>query len=290
MRMALAGSGIRAVGLRSTLGSRSGATGWAAGARPWRAAGRARAHAARRARAARNDRAARRARAARGGRGRPGRDAAGWRPGCGLRDRRPPGLGVGARGGFRGGRGGRTRQGRARMVGRRRAGLAGRGRGHLGHAAQDRPVVRVAQPHHALGADLDPVEPLQPEERPVGAAEVLDDPGAPVDPQLPVPPRDARVGHDDVGLRIPADAVGGPGLQLVNRAPGPHHEIGRGRSRAAAPPCGWRGLGEPGWREPGWGRTGLRRPDGQTSRNARVACLQSVGPLGVNGNRENHSG
>ena len=106
--------------------------------------------------------------------------------GTSLRGRRPPGFGAGAGFGFLDGRSGRGRQGRAGMVGGGRTWRDGRG--SLGHAAQDRPVVRVAQPDHALGADLDPVEPLQAEERAVGAAEVLDNPGVPVNPQHPVLP------------------------------------------------------------------------------------------------------
>jgi hypothetical protein len=61
-----------------------------------------------------------------------------------------------------------------------------------------------------------------------------------------VPPRNAIVGQDDVRLRVPADAVRGPALELVHRPTGPHHEIGR------------RGLGEPGWREAGWREAGWR--------------------------------
>jgi len=62
----------------------------------------------------------------------------------------------------------------------------------------------------------------------------------------------------------------------MNRAPGPHHEVGYDlRTRAGCPGRPWRrgmrrrgngrrgmgrgGLGEPGWREPGLGRTRLWR-------------------------------
>ena len=85
----------------------------------------------------------------------------------------------------------------------------------------------MTQVHHAIVADIDPVDPLGPEESPVRATEILKDPGVPVYPQDPVPPRNPRVGHDrDVRLRIPADTVRGPALELVNRAPRPDHEIG----------------------------------------------------------------
>jgi len=123
-----------------------------------------------------------------------------------------------------------------------RGGRRDRGGGHLGHAAQHRAVVRVAQPDYAFLADLDPVEPLHPEERSVGAAEIFYDPGVTFDPQFPVPPRHAGIGHDDVGLGIPADAVRGPGRQLMNRAPGPYFEVGRGR-RGGGPAWPGRGFG-----------------------------------------------
>ena len=121
--------------------------------------------------------------------------------------RPPPGFGFLARGGFLRHLGGsRNRQFGAQVT--------GRGRGSRGRTAQDGAVVRVAQAHHGFRADLDPVEPLESEERPVGAAEVLDDPAAAVHPQHGMPPGDARVGHDDVGLGVPADAVGGAGLHV----------------------------------------------------------------------------
>ena len=118
----------------------------------------------------------------------------------------------------------------------------------------------MTQVDHAIVADIDPVDPLGAEESPIGAAEILQDPGVPVDPQDPVPPRNPRVGHDDVRLRIPADTVRGPALELVNRTPGTHDEIGCREGAACGPAdLGWRGLGEPGRREPGLGGTGLRR-------------------------------
>ena len=165
--------------------------------------------------------------------------------------------GLGGRG-WGGGRSGRHRQRGTRVIGRGGGGRRGRGRSHLGHAAQDRAVVRVAQPHHAFLADLDPVEPLQSEKRSVGAAEIFYDPRVTFNPHRPVPPRHARIGHDDVGLRVPADTVRGPGRQLMDRAPGPYFQVGRGR-RARDPARGRGGFGYPGGREPGWGRTGLRR-------------------------------
>jgi hypothetical protein len=58
----------------------------------------------------------------------------------------------------------------------------------LGQAAQDRAILRMAQVHHALVADIDPVDPLGTEECPVRAAEILQDPGIPFDPKNPVPP------------------------------------------------------------------------------------------------------
>ena len=152
-------------------------------------------------------------------------------------------------------------------------GRRGRGeRGGLGGTAQDRPVVWIAQPHDALVADVNSVESLHAEEGPVGAAEVLKDPGVPVQPQHPVMPRNTGVGHHDVRVRVPADTVSGPGLELMNRAPRPHHEVGHGpRTRAGRPGRRWRrggngrrgmqrrSLGEPGWRESGLGRTRLWR-------------------------------
>ena len=75
------------------------------------------------------------------------------------------------------------------MIGRGRGGRRGRSRDHLGHAAQDRAVVRVTQPHHAFLADLDPVEALHSEECSVGAAEIFYDPGVTFGPHLPVAPR-----------------------------------------------------------------------------------------------------
>ena len=153
-----------------------------------------------------------------------------------LRGRLPPGPWVGTPRGLRGGRTGRGRGWRLGWDGQSRTGVVGlglrgglaRGRGGLGHAAQDRAILRVAQPHHAFRADVDPPEPLRPEEGPVGAADVLEDPLLAVDPQHTVPPGHSRVGHDDVRLRIPADAVRGAGLHLVIRAPGTHQEVGQG--------------------------------------------------------------
>ena len=142
--------------------------------------------------------------------------------------------------------------------------------GDLGHAAQDRAVVRVAQPHHAFLADFDPVEPLRPEERSVGAAEVFYDPAVSFGPHLPVPPRHARVGHDNV-------RTWGPGRS------------GTWFRRLADGPSAWSVLpgraGQAGWRpRPRGARLRLARRararlgtdwpaagDDQTSRNARVA-------------------
>jgi len=122
----------------------------------------------------------------------------------------------------------------------------------------------MTQVHHAIVTDVDPVDPLGSEESPVGAAEILEDPGVPVHPQDPVLPRNPRVGHEDIRLRIPADTVRGPALELVNRTPRPHHEIGhRGRTADRRADLGRRGLGETGRRESGLGRSGLRRLPGR---------------------------
>jgi hypothetical protein len=83
----------------------------------------------------------------------------------------------------------------------------------------------MAEVHHAILADVDPVDPLGPEESPVRAAEILKDPGIPLHSQDPVLPRDPGVGHDDVRLRIAADTVRSPVLELVNRAQRLYHQV-----------------------------------------------------------------
>jgi hypothetical protein len=74
-------------------------------------------------------------------------------------------------------------------------------------AAQDGTVIRVAETDDAIGADRDPVHPARPDERAVRAADVLENPGVLLMPQDRVPPRHPRIGHDDIGLRIPAQPV-----------------------------------------------------------------------------------
>jgi len=71
------------------------------------------------------------------------------------------------------------------------------------HGHIDVPVHRLLWPRFRQS------EPLRPEERSVGAAEVFYDPPVSFGAHLPVPPRHARVGHDNVGLRVPADLVRG---------------------------------------------------------------------------------
>jgi hypothetical protein len=46
----------------------------------------------------------------------------------------------------------------------------------------------MAQVHHAIVADLDPVQPLGAEKCPVRTAEIFQNPGISVDPQNPVVP------------------------------------------------------------------------------------------------------
>jgi hypothetical protein len=83
-------------------------------------------------------------------------------------------------------------------------------------------------------------------------------------------PRNAGVVQRDVRVGVPADTVSGPALELMNRAPRPHHEIGRDRRTRTGRPGRRRsgvrrggngrcGLDEPGRREPGLGWTWLWR-------------------------------
>jgi hypothetical protein len=73
--------------------------------------------------------------------------------------------------------------------------------------AQDGTVIRVAETDDAIGADRDPVHPARPDERAVRAADVLEYPGVLLMPQDRMPPRHPRIGHDDIGLRIPAQPI-----------------------------------------------------------------------------------
>ncbi|CAM5647710.1 hypothetical protein SGRIM119S_07092 [Streptomyces griseorubiginosus] len=84
-------------------------------------------------------------------------------------------------------------------------GLGGRG-GGTGEA-QQRAVVRVAEAERRAGAQLRLVDPLPVQERPVGAAVVLDDPVAPAPADRGVPPGHPGVVEHDVTLRITPKAV-----------------------------------------------------------------------------------
>ncbi len=112
------------------------------------------------------------------------------------------------------------------------AGGGGRG-GYLGlrvHRAggrlvpQDRAVVRIPEPDSAFGTDRDPVPTLGANKCPIRASGILRYPSVPFVPEDRRPPGHALVGHDDVGVRIPAQPVRSPGLQSVIGLPRAYHE------------------------------------------------------------------
>ncbi len=92
------------------------------------------------------------------------------------------------------------------------------------HAAQDRAVRWVTKPDNAVRTDGDPVYTLRPGKCPVRTPDVLKYPGVRFIPENRVTPRHTRVGHDDVGTRIPAQSVRGPRVQSEIRFPRTHHK------------------------------------------------------------------
>jgi hypothetical protein len=98
----------------------------------------------------------------------------------------------------------------------------------LGLEAEQRAVFGVAEPDHAVSADVDAISPLGSHVGAVGAAPVLKHPGPSVCPQDGVPPGHARVGQHDVRGRVAPDAVLGAAFQPVIGAPRPYQQRWRG--------------------------------------------------------------
>src|SRR6202011_5164252 len=98
-----------------------------------------------------------------------------------------------------------------------RGGLA-RGRDR---APQPLTVVWVAQPHDAVGGDLHPLRPLDPEEGPVGTADVLEQPGRALQPEHRMTPRHPGLIDHYVRLWVATDAIGAPCVQAAVGPLGP---------------------------------------------------------------------
>ena len=91
-------------------------------------------------------------------------------------------------------------------------------------AHHDRPVIGMAEPQDAVLANLDLADAPGPEEGPVGAPGVLEDPGVAVHPEHGVLPGDAGVVDDDVGPGITADPVLRASAQCLVGSLGLHHK------------------------------------------------------------------
>jgi hypothetical protein len=74
-------------------------------------------------------------------------------------------------------------------------------------AAQDRAIRRIAEPDNAVRTNSDAVHTLGSDKCPIRAADIFKYPGVLFVAQHRVMPRHARVGHDDVRTRIPAQLV-----------------------------------------------------------------------------------
>ena len=71
----------------------------------------------------------------------------------------------------------------------------------------------MTEPELAVVGDSDLGNALRSHEGPVGAARILQDPVILVTAEYRVLPRDPRIIHHDVGLRVPANPVRGSRLQ-----------------------------------------------------------------------------
>ena len=91
-------------------------------------------------------------------------------------------------------------------------------------AHHHRPVVGMAEPQDAVLGDLHLADTPGPEESPVGAPGVLEDPRVAVDPEHGVPPGDAGVVDHYLGAGITADPVLRASAQRLVGSLGLHHK------------------------------------------------------------------